>query len=299
MEMNCMLSSQLILTLSFITVGGFAAMGVRYAWGRIQTMDDYITARGTTESITLSATLLASFLGVFILFTPAEAAIFGGIPAIIGYALGPVALYWVLMELAPRMKQYLPTGSSLTDFAWVRYGKSMYLLTVLLSLFYMFVHLVAELTAIALVAQQLSGIPLWQTALLVGLGTVLYTAYGGLKASMFTDSVQMKMTVFLLFLIAVSSIAILGGWNRIHMAARVNGSPAFDPQQPGRHSIWPDPHVSRAGVQCVPSRVLAEGLCRQRQCGGEESFPDCHPPGRHHYAGCRPVWYPGSLFRCR
>ncbi len=215
-----MLSSQLVLTLSIFTVGGFAALGVRYAWGRIQTMDDYITARGTTESITLSATLLASFLGVFILFTPAEAAIFGGIPAIIGYALGPVALYWVLMELAPRMKQYLPGGSSLTDFAWVRYGKSMYLFTVLLSLFYMFVHLVAELTAIALVAQQLSGIPLWQTALLVGVGTVLYTAYGGLKASMFTDSVQMKMTVFLLFLISLSAISLLGGWLQVSMTVR-------------------------------------------------------------------------------
>jgi hypothetical protein len=45
-------------------------------------MDDFLTARGSTGSGILSATFLASFLGVFVLFTPPEAGSIGGITTI-------------------------------------------------------------------------------------------------------------------------------------------------------------------------------------------------------------------------
>jgi Na+/proline symporter len=210
-----MISQDWLTWISLATVGGFAAVGIRSAWGRIQSIDDYVTARSSTGAIPLSATLLASFLGVFILFTPPEAALLGGLPAIIGYAMGVIMLYWALMTLSPRIKSYLPEGSSLTDYAWARYGAGMHGLTLILSIFYMFVHLVAELTAIALVANQLAGIPLWQTATLVGLGTMAYTAYGGLQASMFTDNIQMRMTVILLAIMGIAIVKHLGGLTRI------------------------------------------------------------------------------------
>ena len=210
-----MLSYFNVMLLMIFTVGIFTGLGVLYSRGKIDTMDDFLTARGSTGANMLSATLMASFLGVFLLFTPPEAGILGGLPAVVGYALGVASLYGAFIVLSPKIRNYLPEGSTLTDYAWKRYGAKMYGLTVIISLFYMMVHLIAELTAIGLVANQLAGIPLLYTTLLVGFGTMIYTAYGGLRASMFTDLIQMVFVVILLVGVTVGFIYYGGGLSTI------------------------------------------------------------------------------------
>lgn len=206
-----MLSYSLVMSLLFITVIAFTIIGVLYSKGKIETTDDFLTARGSTGSKTLTATFLASFLGVFILFTPPEAGAIGGITTIIGYGIGVASLYLGFAILSPRIRTYLPEGSTLNDYSLKRYGSKMYTLTLLLSIFYMFVHIVAELTAISQVAYQLAGIPLIYTALLVGIGTMIYTTYGGLKASMFTDLIQMILIIILLIIVTIGVLFYTGG----------------------------------------------------------------------------------------
>ncbi|QNO14715.1 hypothetical protein HYG86_07895 [Alkalicella caledoniensis] len=198
------------------TVSVFAILGVLYSRGKVDGMDQFLTARGTAGKKMLSATLLASFLGVFMLFTPPEAGILGGIPAVVGYSIGVVSLYIAFMVLSPKVKEYMPTGSTLTDYVLKRYGHRMYLLTIVVALFYMLVHLVAELTAIGQVAFELAEVPMLYTALLVGLATVIYTAYGGLRASIFTDMVQMVFVIILLIGVTVGVVYYGGGINNIH-----------------------------------------------------------------------------------
>jgi len=77
-----MISYFSIMTILTITVVSFTIIGVLYSRGKIETMDDFLTARGSTGSGILSATFLASFLGVFVLFTPPEAGSIGGITTI-------------------------------------------------------------------------------------------------------------------------------------------------------------------------------------------------------------------------
>ena len=50
-----------------------------------------VAARGTIGVPTTAATLVASGMGSWILFSPAEAATRGGLPSILGYALGAAA----------------------------------------------------------------------------------------------------------------------------------------------------------------------------------------------------------------
>lgn len=217
-----------IMSILFLTVIAFTIVGVLYSRGKIETMDDFLTARGTTGSKILSATFLASFLGVFILFTPPEAGAIGGITTIIGYAVGVASLYVAFLVISPKIRAYLPEGSTLNDYALKRYGSKMYVLTVLLSIFYMFVHLVAELTAIGLVAYQLAEVPLLYTALLVGIGTMIYTAYGGLRASMFTDMIQMVLVVILLIIVTIGVIYYGGGIGEIISKTTTNAPHLFD-----------------------------------------------------------------------
>lgn len=223
-----MLSYSSVMILLALTVVGFTVIGVLYSRGKIETMDDFLTARGSTGSKILSATFLASFLGVFILFTPPEAGSIGGITTIIGYGVGVASLYLAFLVISPKIRTYLPEGSTLNDYALKRYGSKMHILTVLLSIFYMFVHLVAELTAIGLVAYELAEVPMLYTALFIGIGTLIYTAYGGLRASMFTDMIQMVLVVVLLVLVTIGVIYYGGGLNEIVDTATKNAPHLFN-----------------------------------------------------------------------
>ena len=193
-----MISSSAVTTLLVLSVVLFTGIGIVYSKGLIRSSDDFFTARNSAGVGFLSTTFMASFLGVFILFTPPEAGSIGGISAVVFYALGLGSLYLAFILLGPRVKKFLPQGSTLNDYVKKRYGKKMFFLTVSISLFYMFVHLIAELTAIALVAREIAGIPMLFTALMVGISALIYTSYGGLRASMFTDTIQMILVILLL-----------------------------------------------------------------------------------------------------
>ncbi|MCS6809881.1 MAG: sodium:solute symporter, partial [Tepidimonas sp.] len=52
-----------------------------------ETLDDYLTARGTQSAATLGLSFLASGLGAWILFVPPEIGAFVGPVALAGYAL--------------------------------------------------------------------------------------------------------------------------------------------------------------------------------------------------------------------
>ena len=67
-----------------------------------------------------------------------------------------------------------------------------------MTIFYMFIFLCAEVTAVAVLINYISGTDLWITALIVLLSTLVYTLYGGLKASIFTDNIQMIVIGILL-----------------------------------------------------------------------------------------------------
>tara|TARA_B100001057_G_C22802574_1_gene932101 strand:- start:769 stop:1809 length:1041 start_codon:yes stop_codon:yes gene_type:complete len=64
----------------------------------------------------------------------------------------------------------------------------------------MFIFLCAEVTAISVLINYISGTELWITALIVLLSTLVYTLYGGLRASIFTDNIQMIVIGFLLLI---------------------------------------------------------------------------------------------------
>lgn len=191
------------------TVAGFASLGILHARGKVGRIEDYITARGSMNLPTATATFIASVMGSWILFSPAEAGVLWGLPAVIGYGIGSAVPLLVFLLIGPRVRRLMPEGHSVTEYALVRYGHGMYALVLIITVFYMFIFLTAELTAISLTFNLLADIPLLATALLVGLATVAYTAYGGIRASVFTDSLQ---TLILLPLIA---LAFLGAMNTL------------------------------------------------------------------------------------
>jgi len=200
------LSPTITLTTLVITTTIFAAIGFFYSKGKIS-IASYLTADRSIGRKSLTASLTASCFGVWILIGPSEAATWGGLGAIIGYAFGQALPFLAFIVIGRRMRKIMPEGNSLTQFVLVRFGITMFKLVLALSVFYMFVYLCAEVTAIAKIINLISGIPLWQTSLLIIVTTLGYTLYGGLRASIFTDKFQ--FVIILIFLIiAINQIYI-------------------------------------------------------------------------------------------
>jgi Na+/proline symporter len=208
----------------------FAGLGAWYARGRVGSTEDYISARNSTAGGRLTATLVASSMGAWILFSPAEAAAaFGGISALVGYGVGSAVPLLAYAFLGPRIREYIPEGHSITEYAYARYGTGMYVYVLLVSVAYMFVFLAAEMTGITGALALVAGVPLRQTAAVIGGFVLAYTAYGGLQASIFTDTVQ---TLVLLPLLAVgfgAAVFSLGGAGAVHETVLAQDASLVDP----------------------------------------------------------------------
>ncbi|THJ31852.1 sodium:solute symporter [Lampropedia aestuarii] len=189
----------------------FALAGMAYARRQRDNLEQFIVARGSQGSIATTATLMASALGAWILFSPPQAATWGGIAAVVGYALGSMSPRLAMMPLGQRMRELIPQGHSLNEFVIARYGKVTYLLTLVVMLFYMFIAMTAEITAMALLITLVAPVPLWLTAAIVMGFTLLYTAYGGLRASIFTDKVQIVLIVPVLLCLMAVGWWVTGG----------------------------------------------------------------------------------------
>jgi len=193
-------SLTLVIVLSLI----FVFLGIYYS-KKYQGLSNYLTANRNVGLFSLTTSLSASALGTWVLFGPVSAATWGGIGAVIGYSLGAAFPMFFLIYLGKKIRNEFPKGSSLIEFMRKKFGKSLFKLILLMTIFYMFIFLCAEVTAVAVLINYISGVELWITALLVLLATLTYTLYGGLRASIFTDNIQM-IVIGILLLIFLSCI---------------------------------------------------------------------------------------------
>ena len=185
------ITAVVVISLIFVFLG-------LYHSRKYQGINNYLTANRNVGFFSLTTSLTASALGAWILFGPASASTWGGMGAIIGYSLGTAFPMLFLIFLGKKIRKEFPKGSSLIEFMRKKFGKSLFKLILLMTIFYMFIFLCAEVTAISVLINYISGVELWLTALVILISTLVYTLYGGLRASIFTDNIQMVIMIILL-----------------------------------------------------------------------------------------------------
>ena len=185
----------IILLISFC----FLIVGIFYSKNFLD-LRNYLVANRSVKTFSLTMSLVASALGTWILFGPASAATWGGIGAVIGYALGTAFPFFVLIYLGKTFRYNYPKAKTLIEVINLHYGKKLYKVIFILSIFYMTIFLIAEVTAVSLLVKYLSGNDLWVTSLIVILCSMTYTLYGGLRISIFTDKIQFILLSLLLFI---------------------------------------------------------------------------------------------------
>ena len=193
------LNQNLALLLIIVASLIFAVIGILYS-RKHQGLSNYLTAGRNIGTISLTNSLVASSLGAWILFGPASAATWGGIGSVIGYSLGTAFPMIAFIFLGTKIRNIFPRGHTLTEFINYKFGKKLFKLILILSIFYMFIFLCAEVTAVSMLVNYISGTPLWLTGALVIITTLVYTLYGGLRASILTDNLQFFIVLILLFI---------------------------------------------------------------------------------------------------
>ena len=158
------LSQNLALLLILIVSLAFVLIGIIYS-KKHQNLSNYLTAGRNVRSLSLTTSLVASALGAWILFGPASAATWGGLGSVIGYALGAAFPMIVFIFLGTKIRKVFPRGSTLTEFVYKKFGKNLFKLVLILTIFYMFIFLCAEVTAVSMLINYISGTPLWLTAI--------------------------------------------------------------------------------------------------------------------------------------
>lgn len=195
-----------------VTVAVFALTGLLYASRRSLDLEDYMVSRNRVGTAMAMATIVASAMGAWILFSPPEVGATSGVAGIIGYCIGQATPAAIFAVMGTRIRHLMPQGHSLNEYVLYRFGNAMYLVTLGIIVFYMFVYLAAELTAIAKAVELIAGVPLGVTALVVIAAVFIYTTVGGLEATIFTDTVQFVVIVPLLLLSFGIALTALGGW---------------------------------------------------------------------------------------
>ena len=185
----------LVLGISII----FVIIGIVYS-KKFKGLNNYLLANRSVGTFSLTSSLVASALGAWILFGPASAATWGGIGAVIGYALGTAFPLFILIYLGTQFREKYPKGKTLIEVIRLKYGPNLFKLILVLSIFYMTIFLIAEVTAVSMLINYISGTDLWITALIVIISSLIYTLYGGLRASIFTDNIQFLFLIVLLLI---------------------------------------------------------------------------------------------------
>jgi len=193
------LTTVVIVGLFFIGLGYFNSK-------KIPDNKSYIVGNRRENTFSLTASLTASALGAWILFGPASAATWGGIGAVIGYALGTAAPMLLLYNFGPKIRKEFPRGLTLTEFIKKRFGIGILKICLFLILFYLTIFLIAEVTAIASLLKFISQVPLWITAGVTLIICLLYILRGGFKLSIITDKYQF---IFIVLIILASLLIIL------------------------------------------------------------------------------------------
>ncbi len=164
---------------------------------------------------TIALSFFASSMGAWVVYAPTE---LGANPelswiAVIGYAIASASPAVLVFFIGPSIRKI--TGEkafSTTDFGLVRYGRLTQLCIAVMSVFYMFIYMVAELTAISNIFGLVCNIDTFDTttiryttsiAVSVAVFTWFYTSIAGLPGSLVTDKFQAWVMFILIFILLV------------------------------------------------------------------------------------------------
>jgi SSS family solute:Na+ symporter len=173
--------------------------------------DYFLSARNSAGVWEVALSFFASGMGAWVLYGTTE---MGATPAlswlgVIGYSSASSFPALLVFWLGPKVREMDTKAFSTTDFGRQRYGRVMQVSVAAVSVFYMFIFIVAELTSISSIFEVMTNNfdKTYSISITISLGviTIFYTTIAGLPASIVTDKFQ---GVIMGLLVVILTIAV-------------------------------------------------------------------------------------------
>jgi solute:Na+ symporter, SSS family len=223
-----------VVVLYFLLTFAVAIIAMRRAKTR-ESADGYFLAGRNAGWFIVGASLFASNIGAEHLVGLAGTGAASGVAVaqfeiIAGLVL--LLLGWFFVPFYVRSGVF-----TMPEFLERRYssGPRMYLAIVSV-VSYVLTKISVTVAAGGIVFEALMGINFWVGATVVVIATGIYTLFGGLKAVLYTDAMQMFVLLFGAVVVTVLGLEAIGGWDGLRAAVE----PArFDLWQPSSHPDFP------------------------------------------------------------
>ncbi|KAK0539783.1 hypothetical protein OC842_000823 [Tilletia horrida] len=207
-------STQLSLTqgnaLVYTTLSAFFLVGL-YAGYRCKTERDFLSGLRTQGTLALTLNWIASNMSSSLLFGYPQLAVIpgAGLLGLTAYAFSTVVPLWAFAFLGPYIRRVAPEGFTLAQFIRVRFGNAVGILSALVFCGFMLCFMITELNTYGSVVNLLAGVNPTVAALIIAISTTIYTAYGGFKASLWTDNVNaVVISIFLIMMVIAVGVKI-------------------------------------------------------------------------------------------
>lgn len=202
-------------------------------WSRLSarhtgSSQDFFLAGRDVGWFVIGASLFASNIGTEHIIGLAGSAAAGGFPAAQFEILAGVILLilgWLFVPF------YIRSGVfTMPEFLERRYSSASRTYFAMISIIgYVLTKISFSIVAGGLVFEALMGIDFWTGAFVVVVATGIYTLWGGLRAVLYTDMIQMFILIGGAVIITVAGLGEIGGWHALREGA---GQEAFDLWRP-------------------------------------------------------------------
>ncbi|KIW18860.1 hypothetical protein PV08_03149 [Exophiala spinifera] len=175
--------------------------------GEVQTSEAFSTAGRTVKSGLVAAAVVSSWTWAATLLQSSGVAYSYGVSGPFWYASGATVQILLFATLAIELKRRAPNAHTFLEVIKARYGVVTHIVFLIFGLMTNILVTAMLLTGGSAVASSLCGVPTAAACFLLPVGVVLYTMFGGIKATFLTDYVHTVIILIIIFVFAFSAYA--------------------------------------------------------------------------------------------
>lgn len=174
---------------------------------QIMTAEEFATAGRTIKTGLISAAVVSSWTWSATLLNSTAQVYNNGIAGSFAYAAGATVQIVLFACLAIKGKQIAPNAHSYLEIIKARYGTGTHITYIFFGYATNILVTAMLLTGGSAVVSDLTGMNVVAACLLLPLGVVIYTMFGGIKATFLTDYVHTVILVVIIFVFAFVAFA--------------------------------------------------------------------------------------------
>ncbi|KAI9505038.1 urea transporter, partial [Coemansia spiralis] len=200
-------SSPAANALIYMTLICFLGLGLVAGWRSHRNAGLFLKAIRSQAVWALSLNFLAVNIGSGIFFSLPEVGTIAGITGVFAYAFASSAPLFAFAIVGPLFRRHNSKQWSMTAYIMERYGRPLHILYGVICTLFVGMYMVSELTTIYGVFQLLTPLHPLMPMIIICVVTTIYTAFGGVFASLMTDAIQCIL-IFVLIIVAVIVVAV-------------------------------------------------------------------------------------------